>query len=158
MRRGMHLVPYSIAVQCQCWCHYVSIGISIGINPSINFLFLNYLYSFIFLQSGNDANSDYFYIGYDTVVISVFKSSLKDRKPDQNRTLQNWWWTRLAVSVSAISDGQRSPVSTERGKNKTYQRPVWTSLNRSFCVDSVIHVQTWDRVQEKNMYNYRQCM
>ena len=53
-RRGMHLVPYSIAVQCWCWYHYMGIGINLG----INFLFLNYLYSFIFLQSGNDADSD----------------------------------------------------------------------------------------------------
>ena len=65
----MHLVPYLIAVQCQCWRHFVSIGIGIGIKPGSYFLFLNYVYSFIFLQSGNDTNSDYFYMGYDTVVM-----------------------------------------------------------------------------------------
>ena len=67
----MHLVPYLIAVQCRCQHRFVSIGIGIGIGikPGTYFLFLNSVYSFIFLQSGNDADSDYFYMGYDTVVM-----------------------------------------------------------------------------------------
>ena len=63
----MYLVPYLIAVQCRCRRRFVSIGI--GIKPSTYFLCLNSVYSFIFLQSGNDADSDYFYMGYDTVVM-----------------------------------------------------------------------------------------